>query len=70
MGCVSDVPAMIDEESRQAVRPAGKFRIYLGSAAGVGKTCAMLDEGCAGTTAVPTWSSGSSRPTGGPTPPS
>jgi len=36
---------MVDEESRQAVRPAGKFRIYLGSAAGVGKTCAMLDEG-------------------------
>jgi len=29
----------------QGVRPAGKFRIYLGSAAGVGKTCAMLDEG-------------------------
>lgn len=29
----------------QAVRPTGKFRIYLGSAAGVGKTCAMLDEG-------------------------
>ncbi len=27
------------------VRPAGRFRIYLGSAAGVGKTCAMLDEG-------------------------
>jgi len=42
---VSDVPAVVDEESRQAVRPAGKFRIYLGSAAGVGKTCAMLDEG-------------------------
>ncbi len=42
---MSDVPAAVDEESRQAVRPAGKFRIYLGSAAGVGKTCAMLDEG-------------------------
>jgi two-component system, OmpR family, sensor histidine kinase KdpD len=27
------------------VRPTGRFRIYLGSAAGVGKTCAMLDEG-------------------------
>ena len=40
-----DAPGLIDEESRQAVRPAGKFRIYLGSAAGVGKTCAMLDEG-------------------------
>lgn len=28
-----------------SVAPAGRFRIYLGSAAGVGKTCAMLDEG-------------------------
>jgi|HubBroStandDraft_1064217.scaffolds.fasta_scaffold41192_2 two-component system sensor histidine kinase KdpD len=28
-----------------SVRPAGQFRLYLGSAAGVGKTCAMLDEG-------------------------
>jgi two-component system sensor histidine kinase KdpD len=27
------------------VEPAGKFRIYLGSAAGVGKTVSMLDEG-------------------------
>jgi two-component system, OmpR family, sensor histidine kinase KdpD len=27
------------------VVPAGKFRIYLGSVAGVGKTCSMLDEG-------------------------
>ncbi len=27
------------------VAPAGRFRIYLGMAAGVGKTCAMLDEG-------------------------
>ncbi len=30
---------------RDTVVPAGKFRLYLGSAAGVGKTCAMLDEG-------------------------
>lgn len=36
---------VVDEESAQAVRPAGRFRIYIGSAAGVGKTCAMLDEG-------------------------
>ena len=43
-GQVPDV-APVDEESAQAVRPAGRFRIYLGSAAGVGKTCAMLDEG-------------------------
>lgn len=28
-----------------AVSPTGRFRIYLGSAAGVGKTVAMLDEG-------------------------
>jgi two-component system, OmpR family, sensor histidine kinase KdpD len=27
------------------IEPTGKFRIYLGAAAGVGKTCAMLDEG-------------------------
>ena len=27
------------------VEPTGRFRIYLGAAAGVGKTCAMLDEG-------------------------
>jgi two-component system sensor histidine kinase KdpD len=27
------------------VAPAGRFRVYLGMAAGVGKTCAMLDEG-------------------------
>ena len=27
------------------MRPAGRFRVYLGAAAGVGKTCAMLDEG-------------------------
>ncbi len=39
------VPPVADEESAQAVRPAGRFRIYVGSAAGVGKTCAMLDEG-------------------------
>ena len=28
-----------------AVEPAGKFRIYVGASAGVGKTVAMLDEG-------------------------
>jgi two-component system sensor histidine kinase KdpD len=27
------------------VKPTGRFRVYLGAAAGVGKTCAMLDEG-------------------------
>ncbi len=35
----------IDPELAEEVRPAGRFRLYLGSAAGVGKTCAMLDEG-------------------------
>jgi two-component system sensor histidine kinase KdpD len=29
----------------EGVRAAGRFRVYLGAAAGVGKTCAMLDEG-------------------------
>jgi two-component system, OmpR family, sensor histidine kinase KdpD len=32
----------IDDEG---VKPTGRFRVYLGAAAGVGKTCAMLDEG-------------------------
>ena len=35
----------VDDDAADAVRPAGRFRIYLGAAAGVGKTCAMLDEG-------------------------
>ena len=42
---MSDRLATVDDEAAQAVRPAGKFRLYLGSVAGVGKTCAMLDEG-------------------------
>ncbi len=42
-GVVSE--AVVDLESAQAVRPAGRFRIYIGAAAGVGKTVAMLDEG-------------------------
>jgi two-component system sensor histidine kinase KdpD len=29
----------------EGVKPAGRFRVYLGAAAGVGKTVAMLDEG-------------------------
>jgi two-component system, OmpR family, sensor histidine kinase KdpD len=33
------------DEAAEGVRPAGRFRIYLGSVAGVGKTCSMLDEG-------------------------
>jgi two-component system sensor histidine kinase KdpD len=39
---VSNAPEPVDKDE---VRPAGRFRIYVGSAAGVGKTCAMLDEG-------------------------
>ena len=35
-----------NQESDEAiVAPSGRFRLYLGAAAGVGKTCAMLDEG-------------------------
>ncbi len=36
------IPTNGDEEG---VKPTGRFRVYLGAAAGVGKTCAMLDEG-------------------------
>lgn len=35
----------LDDQSADVVSPAGKFRIYMGAAAGVGKTFAMLDEG-------------------------
>jgi two-component system sensor histidine kinase KdpD len=34
-----------DVDATDVVEPAGHFRIYLGAAAGVGKTLAMLDEG-------------------------
>jgi len=33
------------DETDDSVEPAGKFRVYLGAVAGVGKTWAMLDEG-------------------------
>ncbi|MGH7609652.1 MAG: universal stress protein [Candidatus Dormibacteria bacterium] len=33
------------EAGQDLVAPTGRFRIYLGAAAGVGKTCAMLAEG-------------------------
>jgi two-component system sensor histidine kinase KdpD len=33
------------DDERDGVAPTGRFRIYLGSSAGVGKTVAMLDEG-------------------------
>lgn len=35
----------IDEDTVDVVQAAGKFRIYLGAVAGVGKTYAMLNEG-------------------------
>jgi two-component system sensor histidine kinase KdpD len=38
---MTDAPHDLSDE----VRPTGRFRVYLGAAAGVGKTCAMLDEG-------------------------
>ena len=39
------IPAAADEDADQVVAAAGRFRIYLGAAAGVGKTYAMLGEG-------------------------
>jgi two-component system sensor histidine kinase KdpD len=42
----SEPPADAPDVGHQhAVEPAGRFRIYLGAAAGVGKTYAMLNEG-------------------------
>ncbi len=41
---ISNVSPAFDPE-RIEVAPAGQFRVYLGAAPGVGKTCAMLDEG-------------------------
>src|ERR1039458_2056282 len=35
----------MEPQNPDEVRPTGRFRVYLGAAAGVGKTCAMLDEG-------------------------
>ncbi len=42
---MSSVNESRDDSASELVAAAGHFRIYLGSAAGVGKTCAMLDEG-------------------------
>lgn len=44
-GVTSAAPTELDDEADQDVRPAGRFRIYIGAVAGVGKTVAMLDEG-------------------------
>ncbi|HXQ74892.1 MAG TPA: universal stress protein [Acidimicrobiales bacterium] len=41
---MTTVPGLTAEDV-DAVSPAGRFRIYMGAAAGVGKTFAMLDEG-------------------------
>ena len=41
-GAVSGDPTEVNEEG---VEPTGKFRLYLGAVAGVGKTWSMLDEG-------------------------
>jgi two-component system sensor histidine kinase KdpD len=42
----AETPEPTSEDSSETlVAPPGRFRIYLGAAAGVGKTCAMLDEG-------------------------
>ncbi len=44
---MTDLSPTQDGEDLDAsdIEPTGRFRIYLGAAAGVGKTCAMLDEG-------------------------
>ncbi len=44
-GDMSDPGTRCPDEIADAVLAAGKFRIYLGAVAGVGKTIAMLDEG-------------------------
>jgi len=41
----SPEPVSVDTDTSESVAPAGHFRIYLGAAAGVGKTYAMLNEG-------------------------
>ncbi|MGB9112198.1 MAG: universal stress protein [Acidimicrobiales bacterium] len=41
----TDIPAEATEDVADVVTATGKFRIYLGAAAGVGKTLAMLEEG-------------------------
>jgi two-component system, OmpR family, sensor histidine kinase KdpD len=44
-GGMTDVNGFGSPDDEDGVRPTGRFRVYLGAAAGVGKTCAMLDEG-------------------------
>ena len=64
---VSDAAAA-DTDATSEVEAAGRFRIYLGAAPGVGKTYAMLSEGQRRRGGAPTSWSGSSRPTGGRSP--
>ena len=45
MGTMTSRESPADEVEADAVSPAGRFRIYMGAVAGVGKTFAMLDEG-------------------------
>ncbi len=40
-----NVATFVPSDSADTVEPAGHFRVYLGAAAGVGKTFAMLNEG-------------------------
>ena len=43
---MTDAPVTeVDEDTSDVVQAAGRFRIYLGAVAGVGKTYAMLNEG-------------------------
>ena len=65
----ASVAAGTAQDATDVVEAAGHFRIYLGAAAGVGKTYAMLNEGRRGAeTGAPTWSSGSWSATGGGAP--
>jgi len=42
------VAAAVEADAADVVEAAGHFRIYLGAAAGVGKTYAMLNEAAGG----------------------
>ena len=51
---MTNTSTQVDEDTLGVVQAAGRFRIYLGAVAGVGKTYAMLNEGSAGSNAAPT----------------
>jgi two-component system sensor histidine kinase KdpD len=44
-GPSTEPAVVVDEDTSESVEPAGHFRVYLGAAAGVGKTYAMINEG-------------------------